>query len=217
MNKMVLFLASLLLYSLSSAAQSRETKVIDFRYQQISQSEPQTVGGSIQTLPGHEGPRVTETLVLKISDLMITQGSESAADYKLQIMNNGSQPVAVPITQELASLYAPEELTQVDFDCLSFSFTWDSAKEGARNLPAAIVLYGRKDRPWSFLNLQPGYWVTIRGRVNLPSQPTKQEGNLQANALFAVMKYRPTPKGLVLDWTIIKDLQSDKVALPATR
>src|SRR6266404_1939121 len=98
---MVLFLASLLLFSFPSSAQSREAKVIDLRYQQISQSEPQTVGGSIRPLPGYEGPRVPETLVLKISDLMITLGSEPAAEYKLQIMNSGSQPFAVPITPEL--------------------------------------------------------------------------------------------------------------------
>jgi hypothetical protein len=195
-------------------AQAQEVRVIDLRSQDLARAEPKVVGGSgTGGSIGGNGVRIPGDLSLEITSIVISRVGKDFADYKLRLINHGSQSVVIPIETELKKLSTPEELTHLNFSILSFYLSVADSNGRSRHLPTSnIALYGREDAPNSLLELRPGTWITIVGRTDLDPQ-SMGKGGLEAHAISRIARYRRTEEGLFMDSKQLSVLDSARFAM----
>jgi hypothetical protein len=202
----------------SCALLGQEVRTIDLQSQIVDNTQPKTIGGSGNDIGrggGSEG--VVETpraLELRLTDVR-RASTTSAAFYTLRVVNVSSESIPIPSITDLRKLYTPTNLTDAEFEFLSFYITRTDNERKQQLIPnSTLALYGRKNVSHTFIRLRPGAWVTLKGRVNLASELVANDMELQVHAVIETVKYRRTDAGLFFDSKELNGFDSNTLTLP---
>jgi hypothetical protein len=125
------------------------------------------------------------------------------AEIEAMIENVGDVPLEIPSTFHLAHLQPPDETEKFEVYTLQVGLFLNRGEQYSTSL-GWLGLYGSAARTGSMVNLKPGEWVRIRGRISISLAhadgmklpPPDGSQRASASILLRRIEYQPHPGGI---------------------
>lgn len=208
-NAMRMFVILNLLCVIGLGAVAREVKLIDLRGQDLRSMSVKAVAGTMNGGGvGGDGIRSPQTLSLAIAARTLRS---EGCEYDIKLTNIGAKPISIPTGTDMRQLYSGSELTNSQFDTLSFYLTRSTQTNDNEFVPQSTVeLFGRKGNPSSFTNIPPGSWITVKARVAVNCGSGHGTIALRCHSVLSEHSYRDGVNGLVDVSTQLETFESNK-------